>query len=1171
MMHFKEAVREVFRYFSAKETKLFENGNVVNLLGTHSAYREAFLIKLGELLISQQTVGTEKVVVVLQHEKQINDWVAVLSHNLSNELQTAVLPHTKYWGSYRFANQVREENERLRCLGQIAHHEGPLVIFTSLAGLLQTTCDLPTLRSQSLQLTVGATWDLDEFVEALLQRGYQRTDLVSEPGYFAIRGGIIDVFSCYDERPTRIEFLGDEISSIRWFNSIEQRSQEKCDRVTIILAQESLYEQQASKERAQMLYDYILQQTREIDKIEQKGFIDSLLKGYKIPSLGLFLPLFRKLNSSALDMLKGSLFYFPGSLDSAVELYRSFDEAQEKDFQHDSDAGKLSIPPQYHFMPFTEDKMRSSVVVQYGDPMRKGVAVGLENISHTPLKLPDLSKIIKAQPRLKTVILAPLQSQLNKVEKILNGYDISCRYVTSSLFYKDGYKNLKEREIALTQGTLARDLLIKHQQLLFIPAHLLFGEPRKKISQKKSSQLKAILDSFKDLSPGSLIVHIEHGIGRFMGMNSMSVGGITSEFLEIEYGAGDKIYLPIDKLSLVQKYSSGLDKEPKLDRLKSQGWLKRKSKAKSSIKQLAINLLEIHAKRKLAQRHSYSAANELYYQFEADFPYEETVDQETCISDVQKDLSSPHPMDRLICGDVGFGKTEIALRAAMRVVMDGLQVILMAPTTVLSFQHFQTFKKRFDNYAVKTGLLNRFVSSKSIRATLENFANGKIDILIGTHRVLSRDVNPKKLGLVIIDEEQRFGVGHKETLKTLRAKVDILSLSATPIPRSLHMAMLGLKDISVLMTPPRARLPIKTFISPWNETIIKKSIEFEVKRGGQVFFVHNRVDNILEIAAALSNLLPDVSFQVAHGQMAERELEKVILAFLDHNFSVLICTTIIESGIDMPNVNTILINQAERFGLAQLYQMRGRVGRSSRQSFAYFLTTGSVVRNVTAQQRLEVLAAHQDLGAGFQVASYDLELRGAGDLLGADQSGRVNDIGIDLYMELLEQEILKLQGKMDEEDLPEPEICINVSAYLPKSYINKESQRLSFYKRLFSAKDEDEVEALAAELEDRFGSMPMEARTIITVALTKVILKAIRCYTLLQKSGGFFELKFSSLKPQEIARLLELPEEYPNRFFLNADYSMMIAVPEEQCQNDLDRLEKLTVYLRKIKGTPTNA
>lgn len=1167
-MSIKEAIKETFEFFSPNQ-QLPSQWSHLNLLGAQPAYKEAFLSKLIMLLNREAFKESSRLVIVLPQEKQIGDWLAMLSHNLDSKINFTILPHTKYWASHRFANQVKDENDRLRALGQIAHETENLVIFTSLPALMQRTCSLDTFQSQSLKIELGSSWDMDDLADLLVQRGYQKTELVSEPGYFAIRGGIIDVFSCCDENPTRIEFFSDEVSSIRWFSPTQQRSLESRKKLIITLAQESTYEQKDCKKRAQLLYDHILIQDHEIDKIEQKGFVDSLLKGYKIPSLSLFLPLFREKNSIALELLQDSLFFFPDMVSKSIESYEIFSQNLRKDYEHDIQAQKLSLSPNLHFGPW-EESLLPKHLIQFGDPMLEGVPVGLEPFPYRPLNMSMLKNLRERNPELKIILLSLKSSKFSKLEQMLEDYGYSSRRLESSPFQIKGLDKPPSADVLLALGSLERDLFIAHKNLLLLPSHLLFGEPRKKTAQKTSTNIKAILDSFRDLKPGSLIVHMDHGIGRFMGMSSMSVADITTEFIEIEYEAGDKIYLPIDKLALVQKYASGQERQPRLDRLKSQGWQKRKTKAKSSIKQLAINLLEIHAKRKLSYREPYSPSGEIYFQFEADFPFEETVDQDQCIADVQKDLSKEHPMDRLICGDVGFGKTEIALRAAMRVVLDGFQVMLMAPTTVLSFQHFQTFRKRFKNYAINIGLLNRFVSPKSAKATRDDFAKGGVDILIGTHRILSKDVSPKNLGLVIIDEEQRFGVAHKETLKTLRSKLDILSLSATPIPRSLHMAMLGIKDISILMTPPRARLPIKTFISPWNEAIIEKSIAFEIKRGGQVFFVHNRVDNILEVTAALREILPEVSFRVGHGQMAERELEKVILNFLDHKFSVLVCTTIIESGIDMPNVNTILINQAERYGLAQLYQMRGRVGRSSRQSYAYFLTSGSIGRNLEAQQRLEVLAAHQELGAGFQVASYDLEMRGAGDLLGADQSGRVNDIGIDLYMELLEQEILKLQGKIEEQDAPEPEINININAFLPQSYIVKESLRLSFYKKLFSAKDEDELSAVTEELEDRFGALPQEAKAIISIALAKMLLKSIPATALVQKSEHEFELKFSSLKPEIIEHITKLPLEEPNCFFLKADYSMMVKVPAELCHDDLDKLQGLVKKLRKIKGPPSH-
>jgi transcription-repair coupling factor (superfamily II helicase) len=633
----------------------------------------------------------------------------------------------------------------------------------------------------------------------------------------------------------------------------------------------------------------------------------------------------------------------------------------------------------------------------------------------------------------------------------------------------------------------------------------------------------------------------------------------------------------VDRLNLVQKYAGGEGAaQPPLDRLKSQGWVKRKSKVKKAVAELADKLMRFQAQRKLARGPRLSDPGDLYYQFEGDFPFDETEDQWQAIDDVNKDLSGLEPMDRLVCGDVGFGKTEVALRAAMRAVVDGWQVMVLAPTTVLSFQHYKTFWQRFDKYRVRVGLLNRFVSAKQVTQARKDFADGRLDILIGTHRILSKDVKPKHLGLVVVDEEQRFGVTHKEAIKSLRAGCHVLTLTATPIPRSLHMAMLGLRNISIISTPPVERLAIRTYVAQMDEELIRQGVERELQRGGQVFFVHNRVENILQMREFLGEILPGVEIRVAHGQMREHELERVMVNFIEGKFPMLLCTTIIESGLDIPNVNTIFVNRAENFGLAQLYQMRGRVGRSSRQSYAYFLTRSDMSLNPDAARRLELLAAHQELGSGFQIANYDLEMRGAGNLLGGEQSGHVADVGLELYTEMLQEEIEKLQGETPVTGARlDTELKIPVTATIPKSYVTSENQRLSLYKSLFSEHEIEQVQALRRDTRDRFGPMPISCERIFKIAELKILLGQIKASVLSSLQADRYEIRFHSLTESEIATIADACGRDSQVYELRPDFSLVVNLQLDASCDDQEtlwleqltkRIEPLSFHMTKAHG-----
>jgi transcription-repair coupling factor (superfamily II helicase) len=746
------------------------------------------------------------------------------------------------------------------------------------------------------------------------------------------------------------------------------------------------------------------------------------------------------------------------------------------------------------------------------------------------------------------VILGHYEDQLNRLANLLENRGIKSR-AESRIYSRLLAGDLTPACTYVGIGEIASYQWYADINTLIIPERLFFGTSVRK-PRKTSAKLRNLISSFRDLKVGDLIVHVTHGIGRYRGMESLAVGGTPSDFLLLEYAGGDRLYLPVDKLNLLQKYQSADHSTSAIDRLNSQAWEKRKSGVRKAVKDMAEKLLRIQAERKLKGGFRYSAPGEDYFKFEAEFPYEETEDQLRAIADVNHDLSMGNSMDRLICGDVGFGKTEVALRAAFRVVLDHRQVMVLVPTTVLCYQHYRTFHGRLSHLGARVAQINRFVSPNEAKEILAQFARGEIDVLIGTHRLLSKDIKPKLLGLLVVDEEQRFGVSHKEKLKEIRANCDVLTLTATPIPRTLHMAVLGLRDISIITTPPTDRRFVKTYLARFDEHLIRNAIEFEMQRSGQVFFVHNKVEDIQEIAKFIKTLVPSARIAVGHGQMAENTLEEVIVDFLEHRYDVLVCTTIIESGIDMPNVNTLIANDADRFGLAQLYQLRGRVGRSDRQAYAYFLSKDPDRLSDDARKRLEVLLAHQELGSGFQIASHDLELRGAGNLLGGEQSGKIAEVGLELYTQMLDAAINEIRTGKQSSELSDIEIKLPFALAIPDSYIPDESNRLQTYKALFSANDVDEIDAIRREINDRYGKIPDALQSLTKVAELKYHLRVIGAQSFSLRKDSVAEIRFGSIPQETIKAIMDAASAQPRRLNLGQDFRLQVHLAEERVRNN---------------------
>jgi transcription-repair coupling factor (superfamily II helicase) len=1151
----------VYDFFQKFDTD-FESFQRLRLAGASPGFIQLVLSQFIERAC--QTLpprNFQNLLIVVPSPKEIKGWhdylVRLRDMEALPDFEMGVLPHFGIWGTDRLVNTIHHRKQRLHALSALLKNARPKVLITTLQGIAQYTLSHKDFAAARFEICQGDELELDAFLLRLSDLGYQRVAKVEEGGSWAVRGGIVDLFPFDHLDPLRIEFIGDQIGSIREFSAENQRSKEDFAKAVIIPANEALPLRSQRKEQTQALFDELL--NHDCDIHDREGMIEAFREGLRFSGFDIFSPIFRSSQQSALDYLaQDDLVVFPGGWDKTRQSYLDFREAAQSSYLRDCQSRRATLAPDRHFcaLPQLQAGLYETFkCVEFGNPfgteedgfIKVEQTQNLKPFGHGSLAPKDLSQWMNQITSLlqddngSVAILAEANEELEQIENLFSHRQLPTTKQPNILTLLSS-PSLKTGRIYLGYGDLANQIWLDDIHTLVLPVHFLLGDRKRKRQEEKRS-LKDFLSSFKDLKVGDLVVHVTHGIGKYLGMTQIQVMGVASDFLILLYSGGDKIYLPVDKLDLLQRYSYGSAEEApaSLDKLGGQAWQKRKSKVKRAIKDMAEELLRIQARRKLSKPMTFGLPCEAYRQFEEDFPYEETEGQLKALEDIEHDVMSGHAMDRLVVGDVGFGKTEIALRAAFRTVLEGYQVLVLVPTTVLCYQHFQTFSNRLSRYGVKVGQVNRFIKGRELTSVKTDLASGKVDILIGTHRLLSKDIESKRLGLIIVDEEQRFGVSHKERLKVMRANANVLTLTATPIPRTLHMSMIGLKDISIIATPPEDRYPVKTFISTFDESLIKESIELEIARGGQVFFVHNRVEDIEEIAAFVRKLIKHGEVRVAHGQMDERQLEAVVLDFIEQKFSILVCTTIIESGIDMPNVNTLIVNQADRLGLAQMYQLRGRVGRSTTQAFAYFFASKHGRLSDEAQKRLDILAANQKLGSGFFIASHDLEMRGAGNLLGGEQSGHIGAVGIEYYTDMLEAAIKEIRGEFVSEKI-ETEMKISVSAVISSQYIASENERLAYYKGLFSSESEDQIIQIRAEMLDRYGPMPDECHRLIKVASIKAKLRKINAAKLVPGRSGYLEIKFSSLKENQIAKLIDIVKERPERYKILPDYSLVLSV-----------------------------
>ena len=1064
------------------------------------------------------------------------------------------------------------QEERAAALWKIATGAVSIVV----APIAATTIRLASTEYYTdLARTIrrGETFDTEPLLQHLNTVGYASTDVVEMPGQYALRGGILDVYSPEADRPVRIEFFGDEVESIRKFDPATQRSSSPVDEALLLpLTETPVREDLLGAIHVRLSGKRITGNEEVIEQAVRSGGV-TVFPGWEF-----YAPVARE-SRSLFDLLPNATVFANEPEALKQELDRTWTRIEET--HERSLIGNLVRPTDLYFPP--DEWWRMLAALPGADLEHLGITRPDQSEAvqfpsqpaprfhgSVPAMLEEVQKLTGAG---KNVVFAvPNTGEVERLADIFTEYNVSFRLGSrtrggESYADETAYFSSDVLTTTLVKSYVPDGVIFPEANLAIFGARDLFDESELVASrpQRQKSKVSAFLSDFRDLQVGDYVVHVEHGIAQYHGLKELNQGDGPAEFMLLEFAEASRLYVPLTRLDLIQKYRSAEGAKPVLSHLGTQTWAKTKARVRKAMKDMADELLKLYAQRQMAQGHAFPADTEWMKEFEDAFEFTETEDQAQAIVDVKSDMESGRPMDRLLCGDVGYGKTEVAMRAAFKAISDNKQVAVLAPTTVLAFQHFETFKQRFAAFPVTVEMISRFRSPKQQKEILQKAEAGKIDILIGTHRILSKDLKFSDLGLLVVDEEQRFGVRHKERLKQMRKQVDVLTMSATPIPRTLHMSLVGLRDMSVIETPPKDRMAIQTVVASWHDKLIQSALEQELERGGQVYFVHNRVESIWEIAAKLQELVPNARILVGHGQMSEGELEKVMLKFMHHEADILVATTIIENGLDIPLCNTILINRAERLGLSELYQLRGRVGRSDRRAYAYLLLPSEIELTPIARRRLAALKEFSDLGAGFKIAALDLELRGAGNMLGGEQSGHIEAVGFELYTQMLDRAVRELKGEMPEEEVA-TQLNLGLNIRIPAEYIPEENQRLRMYKRVAGVEREAQLHDVRAELIDRYGEPPLAVRNLLNYAELKLV--AVRVgVNAIERKRDQVSIKFrqtATVDPERLARFVA--SQRGTQFTPDGTLKFLQKATAAE-----EVLSHLKVLLEELAGTPTAA
>ena len=1062
---------------------------------------------------------------------------------------------------------------RLNVLKEMLNSKKKIIV-TSIENFAAIYTPKKLYKDNYFKLKVGKEIELKKFSKLLIQSGYERVPMVEGKGEFAIRGGILDVFPPNAAYPYRIELFGDEIDSIRTFNYESQRSIDEVKTVEIFPCKEVIVNDEALARGIENINSELNEVIEKRNKSEKsvveklKSIVNKNLESLKetnsFENIDSYLPFFYEDCNTFFDYIGDSLIVVDDTKRCKGKLESLFFEFGENfaSFVNRGDIlpgqGKLLIP-----------------IEAIIDNIRTGNTLTMDSISHNKEFVSSTDLL-----ELNQITLHNYHGQLDLLiedikEKKSKGYRTlilsgtkprgvrlvdTLRELGIESSYKEKIDEFNLGEVVVTYGNLLKGFEYPNLKLCVISDKEVFGESKRKLKKRRTNKKGiAKIKSFTELKLGDYVVHVNHGIGVYKGIKQIEVGGHKRDYLDIVYDKGDKLYVPVEQLDLIQKYVGSEGKKPKVNKLGGAEWQKAKMKVRSSINEIAEDLVKLYAARATLKGHKYAKDTAWQRQFEDEFPYEETPDQLTSVEEIKKDMESDKPMDRLLCGDVGYGKTEVALRAAFKAVMDGKQVAFLVPTTILAEQHYKNMKKRFSDFPITIDMVSRFRTTKEQKETLKAVKEGNVDILVGTHRLVSKDIEFKDLGLLIVDEEQRFGVAQKEKIKKLKKNLDVLTLSATPIPRTLHMSLTGVRDISVIETPPEERYPVQTYVVEQNDQLIRDAILREINRGGQVFFVYNRVEDIDIMAEYIRELVPESRVTVAHGKMTEKTLEKEILDFNNKEYDVLICTTIIETGIDMPNVNTMIVYDADKMGLSQLYQLRGRVGRSNKIAYAYLVYRKDKILTEVAEKRLKALKDFTELGSGFKIAMRDLEIRGAGNMMGSSQHGHMSAVGYDLYCRMLEDTIKVIKGEID--DVPvDTTVDIKIDAYIPDNYITDEMQKIEIYKKIAAIENKEDYDYIIDELEDRYSEIPKSVYNLMDIAYIKSKAKLMGVEEIKEKGDEILFLYGSKkkLKKEFCKHLLEKNKERIMIEFSNTPHIVFRA-------KDLKRDEVLNILKELVE------
>ncbi|MFP4375996.1 MAG: transcription-repair coupling factor [Spirochaetales bacterium] len=1019
--------------------------------------------------------------------------------------QALVFP---WWGSMPYRPLQRTApifGDRTRALGRLVT-DPPAIVIASLRAFITPVPDPKRFADRLTWIEVGNEFDPVELGRTLERYGYSRVPKVTVRGEYAVRGEVVDLFQPGDEYGTRIEFAFDEIEEIRQFEAETQSSVGKIKRFLLHPEREIVWDDEEVENATSQFAS--MSEFRKAGELAEQLREQRWVEGEEI-----YFPL--------ADARRHYLSEYLGPKAITVfteqeRLVSSF-EALEKEYQglFTSERVRRDVPRPNRILrpldqareashrridlPLLNDSTRDSAVRLPCDAPRSFFG----NISFFKEELTNLT-----QAGHEVVVFADSEAQTLRIERLLS-----------------------EFELDVVTGRISGGFSLPDQKLLVVEENEIFGR-RKRVPKSVKKVHSRAIDTFVELSPGDYVVHVNYGIGQFKGIKRITAAENERDYIHLEYADSEFIYTPIEQVNLVQRYIGSGGEAPRLDKIGGKSWESRKSKVRKNVEDLAERLVKLYSRRRRAQGFAYPADTEWQMQFEATFPYEETEDQLTCIEEVKADMERPRPMDRLVCGDVGYGKTEVAMRAAFKAVTAGKQVAILAPTTILSEQHYENFSERMKDFPVRVGMLSRFVPKPEQKRVINLLSGGELDIVIGTHRLLQRDILYKDLGLLVIDEEQRFGVKDKERIKELKTSVDTLTLTATPIPRTLHMSLLKIRDMSILKTPPHNRLPIETVIQEFNEELIARAIRNEIERGGQVYFLHNRVETLDNMLSFIQELVPEVFVEKAHGQMTSSQLEDIMHRFIHGAFQVLVATTIIENGIDIPNVNTIVIDRADMYGISQLYQLRGRVGRSDRLAYAYLLYPDQRVLSEIAMKRLQIISDFTELGSGFKIALKDLEVRGAGNLLGREQSGDILSVGFDLYLKLLDEAIRRIDEESEGED-EEVYLELQYSGFIPDSYVAEPAEKMELYKRIASISTEEELHNVSGEIQDRFGPMPDEVHSLLSLAEIRILCKLLHVVSLKERRSEL-EVQFGKVAHISADRVLSLIQSSGGSVHLDA-------------------------------------